>query len=69
MRLPSVNSRSGGRLYRPTPRVGLCRTAGIKGNDAWIAATARASGSTLITFDGVLATRYEAIGMTKLLTK
>jgi predicted nucleic acid-binding protein len=41
---------------------GLCRAAGIKGNDAWIAATAHNSAGILITFDATLADRYAAIG-------
>lgn len=45
----------------------VCRSAGIKGNDAWIAATAHSSGATLVTFDATLATRYESIGTCKLL--
>lgn len=47
---------------------GICRAAGIKGNDAWIAATAHASESTLITFDATLASRFQPIGHTKLLS-
>jgi predicted nucleic acid-binding protein len=47
---------------------GACRAAGIKGNDAWIAATAHATGSTLITYDETLAVRYAAVGTSKLLT-
>ena len=47
---------------------GVCRSAGITGNDAWIAATAHSSVSTLLTYDTVLATRYETVGITKLLT-
>ncbi len=46
---------------------GVCRAAGIKGNDAWIAATAHAAGATLVTFDATLATRYAAIGASTLL--
>jgi predicted nucleic acid-binding protein len=47
---------------------GVCRSAGIKGNDAWIAATAHATGSTLVTYDEILAVRYAAVGTSKLLT-
>ena len=47
---------------------GVCRAAGIKGNEAWIAATAHSSVSTLVTFDAVLASRYETVGIAKLLT-
>lgn len=41
---------------------GVCRVAGIKGNDAWIAATAHDSAGTLITFDETLAARFATIG-------
>jgi predicted nucleic acid-binding protein len=47
---------------------GVCRAAGIKGNDAWIAATAHASTATLITYDATLATRFATLGTSKLLT-
>jgi predicted nucleic acid-binding protein len=46
---------------------GECRAAGIKGTDAWIAATASATESTLITYDATLATRYAVIGSSTLL--
>lgn len=46
---------------------GVCRGAGIKGNDAWIAATAHAAGSTLVTFDATLANRYRSVGTCRLL--
>lgn len=46
---------------------GVCRGAGIKGNDAWVAATARFLDATLVTFDGTLATRYSTIGQSTLL--
>ena len=46
---------------------GVCRAAGIKGNDAWIAATAHASAATLITFDKTLAERYATVGTSTLL--
>lgn len=46
---------------------GVCRLAGIKGNDAWIAATAHLSAATLLTFDGTLATRFATVGTSKLL--
>jgi predicted nucleic acid-binding protein len=46
---------------------GACRAAGIKGNDAWIAATARAWAATLITFDTKLAERFTAVGVSMLL--
>ena len=47
---------------------GVCRAAGIKGNDAWIAATAHNSAATLITYDTTLATRFATLGISKLLT-
>jgi predicted nucleic acid-binding protein len=47
---------------------GVCRMAGIKGNDAWIAATAHLSASTLITYDTKLATRFATVGLSKLLS-
>jgi predicted nucleic acid-binding protein len=47
---------------------GVCRAAGIKGNDAWIAATAHSSESTLVTFDTTLATRFQTVGNCILLT-
>ena len=47
---------------------GVCRSAGIKGNDAWIAATAHLSASTLITYDATLAARYATVGISRLLT-
>jgi predicted nucleic acid-binding protein len=46
---------------------GLCRAAGIKGNDAWIAATAHIRGATLLTYDATLAERYGSIGASTLL--
>lgn len=47
---------------------GECRAASIKGNDAWIAASAHAMSATLVTYDATLAHRYEAIGLVTLLT-
>ena len=47
---------------------GVCLLAGIKGNDAWIAATAYAIGATLITYDATLAKRYGSVGTSTLLT-
>lgn len=46
---------------------GVCRAAGIKGNDAWIAATAHFSSAVLLTYDEALATRFAAIGESTLL--
>jgi predicted nucleic acid-binding protein len=46
---------------------GTCRAAGIKGNDAWIAATAYSIDATLLTFDSTLASRYATIGTSTLL--
>ena len=46
---------------------GVCRMAGIKGNDAWIAATAHLSAATLITYDATLATRFATFGLSRLL--
>jgi predicted nucleic acid-binding protein len=46
---------------------GVCRLAGIKGNDAWIAATAHYIAATLITYDATLATRFATVGLSKLL--
>ncbi len=47
---------------------GECRAAGIKGNDAWIAATAHFSGGVLLTYDETLATRFATIGDSTLLS-
>lgn len=47
---------------------GQCRAAGIRGSDAWIAATAHSADATLITFDSALANRYATIGKSTLLT-
>lgn len=47
---------------------GECRAVGIKGNDAWIAATARSTESTLVTYDETLASRYTAIGVCTFMT-
>lgn len=47
---------------------GDCRAVGIKGNDAWIAATARATESTLVTYDETLAARYATIGNSTLMS-
>lgn len=46
---------------------GVCRAAGIKGNDAWIAATAHSSAAVLLTYDETLATKFAAIGECTLL--
>ena len=46
---------------------GVCRMAGIKGNDAWIAATAHLSAATLITYDTMLASRFATVGLSRLL--
>jgi predicted nucleic acid-binding protein len=46
---------------------GVCRAAGIKGNDAWIAATAHGVAATLFTFDATLAARYATVGDVTLL--
>ena len=47
---------------------GVCRAAGINGNDAWIAATAHFSAAVLLTYDEALATRFAAIGESTLLS-
>ena len=47
---------------------GVCRAAGIKGNDAWIAATAHVLAATLLTYDETLAARYGEIGMSTLIS-
>lgn len=47
---------------------GVCRLAGIKGNDAWIAATAHVAAATLITYDATLANRFATVGTSNLLT-
>ena len=46
---------------------GVCRMAGMKGNDAWIAATAHLSAATLMTYDATLATRFARVGLSTLL--
>jgi predicted nucleic acid-binding protein len=69
-RLRVVNVIVDGLLAEPVGLIvsfGLCRSVGIKGNDAWIAATAHASAATLITYDAALATRFEKVGVSKLL--
>lgn len=70
-RLGIVNIVADGLHPEPTVLIasfGICRAAGIKGNDAWIAATALASESTLITFDTSLAARFQTLGTSKLFT-
>ena len=70
-RLRIVNIVADGLQQEPSDLVlafGLCRAAGIKGNDAWIAATAQFTDATLVTFDSTLATRYATIGNSTLLT-
>lgn len=70
-RLRIVNIIADGLQADPSDLVlafGTCRAAGIKGNDAWIAATAQSTAATLITFDSTLATRYATIGTSTLLT-
>lgn len=47
---------------------GVCRTAGIRGNDAWIAATALFSAAVLLTYDETLAARFAAIGESTLVS-
>ncbi len=46
---------------------GVCRAVGIRGNDAWIAATAHFSAATLLTYDEALASRFASIGESTLL--
>ena len=46
---------------------GVCRASAIKGNDAWIAATALAMAARLLTYDATLARRYDTIGSVTLL--
>ncbi len=48
---------------------GDCRAAGIRGNDAWIAATAHFSSAVLLTYDEPLATRFATIGESTLLSR
>jgi predicted nucleic acid-binding protein len=70
-RLRIVNIVADGLQQEPVDLVlafGVCRAAGIKGNDAWIAATAQFTDATLVTFDSTLATRYATIGNSTLLT-
>lgn len=47
---------------------GVCRAAQIKGNDAWIAATAHFTAGVLLTYDETLATRFATIGESMLLS-
>ncbi len=71
-RLHIVNIVADGLQQDPTDLVlafGACRDVGIKGNDAWIAATARFTTSTLVTFDSKLAARYATIGQSTLLAE
>jgi predicted nucleic acid-binding protein len=70
-RLRIVNIVADGLQQEPADLVlafGVCRVAGIRGNDAWIAATAHSTDATLLTFDSTLATRYATIGNSTLLT-
>lgn len=70
-RLRVVNIVADGLQDEPSDLVlafGTCRAAGIKGNDAWIAATARFTAATLITFDSTLAARFATVGTSTLLT-
>ena len=48
---------------------GVGRAAGIKGNDAWIAATAHFSAAILLTYDESLATRFASIGESRLIRR
>jgi predicted nucleic acid-binding protein len=63
-----VDTAAATRPSRIIAAFGVCRAAGIKGNDAWIAATARSLGAMLVTFDASLAARYATIGESTLLT-